>query len=263
MSPVGDVVADSPSFGLLERRGLVAEPGVQRRALVEDEAVSRVERVARARHFEDFDGVLDFADPKELRDVGGDVFDLVEAGLDAALQVFNLLKELRELLRFVLHDFAVLDGLLVEVVVELDRLVSRDAHLVLARRLAEPKVNVVHQLVVVQFRRQHDVRVADVKLAPLFLGPLGDLELLDPEDLQALLLPAALPRRLLLRRRLARVLVQITPRQRHVRIRHARPVRRPLLLHLHRGELLRFFRVWRTRRERKEGHARKDKRDSV
>jgi len=93
-------------------------------------------------------------------------------------------------------DFAVLDRVAVEVVVELDGLVGGGAVLVLGGLGANPEVDVVAELLGVGgllVGPQENVRVAGVELAVLLLGPGDNLELLNPPDLDADLLANSLP----------------------------------------------------------------------
>ena len=133
---------------------------------------------------------------------------MVKAAGHATLEVINLLEERVELLALVHHHLAVLHRRAVEQVVQLHGLVRGGALLVLAAIEAEPEEHVLVELVAlgVLGRLQHDVRVALVEVAVLRLRPSLHFELLDAPDLEARLLPGALPRRLGLRGALARLL---------------------------------------------------------
>ena len=190
----GNVVGELGSLGLLHGASLPAVHLEDVEAVVEDEDVTGVEGL---------DGEVDLADNDVLLALEVEEavpvllgLDVLEARVHATLQEADVLEVRAEELGLGALDFAVLDRVAVEVVVELDGLVGGGAVLVLGGLGANPEVDVVAELLGVGgllVGPQENVRVAGVELAVLLLGPGDNLELLNPPDLDADLLANSLP----------------------------------------------------------------------
>lgn len=120
----------------------------EQKALVQDEHVALVEAAALHRRLADPD-VLGALEPQQPRLVLLRL-DVVEAAVDPAGQdadAADLLEVAQEQGALLALDLAVLHRQVVQVGVQLDRLVGRRAHLVLGGLQAQPEVQVVQQLV--------------------------------------------------------------------------------------------------------------------
>jgi len=122
--------------------------------------------------------------------------DVLESRVDSSLEDLDLLEVGKEELGFVSLDFAVLDGVSIEVVVELDGLVGGSSVLVLGRVLSNPEVDIVAEFLRVGgllVGSEEDVRVSGVELSVFLLGPGDNLEFLNAPDLNSDLLASSLP----------------------------------------------------------------------
>ena len=113
---------------------------------------------------------------------------MVEAAVDPALLVDDtavLLKVRQELVGLVALALAELHRTSSQCVVELDRLVGRNAALVLRRFRTEPEVKVPAQSVSLLLRAKNDVGISDREATVLLLGESNRRELLDSPDFEA------------------------------------------------------------------------------
>jgi len=168
-----------------EDSGVLAIELDDEKAKIKDKHITAVDRLGIERDFDEADALAALnLEETRLVLLG---LDLVEAGVNATLHDADALGEVAlEEIRFVTLDLAVLDWTSTEIVVELDSLVSSDAHFVLRSLVSKPEVDIPFEVLTAGATEgvEDDVRIAaeEGSVGALVLG--DDVELLDTPDLQ-------------------------------------------------------------------------------